>query len=167
MTEKITPHLDPASTLCTSCGLCCKGALHVRAILKPGEAGPALALGLPVEADGLAFTLPCPKLIDRKCSIYNSRPSVCAGYKCQLLLDFDVGKIGFERAMYTVARARAMLAELAADRAAPALTAAGSAVQTLRRTSVRLFIDKNFMNANDTKLVKQQIIAPAGVPGDN
>jgi hypothetical protein len=80
--------------------------LHDWAKLEPEEVDWAEAIGLPVNREVRRFSLPCPKLIDRKCSIFESRPSVCPGYRCQLLRDCDAGQIDLPYALDLVAQAR-------------------------------------------------------------
>ena len=77
---------NPATALCTSCGLCCDGSIHGHAGLREDEVEAAAAIELPLLTDGRrGFAMPCPKLIDRCCTIYVLRPAACRGYKCQLL----------------------------------------------------------------------------------
>lgn len=155
--------LDPASTLCTSCGLCCDGYLHSYAVLREAELEPATALGLPVLTDGrCGFSLPCPKLVDRCCSIYERRPQVCSGYKCRLLNNLNAGKVSLDVALATVSTARAMAAAFETDRAAPPEPGSIVASQhTLRRTAFRLYIDKFFLNLHEDHWIKQPSDIPA------
>lgn len=71
-------------TLCQSCGFCCDGTLFQKALLRPEELEPARKNGLRVVADK-GFLQPCPKLVERSCSIYEQRPSVCRSFTCRLL----------------------------------------------------------------------------------
>lgn len=95
--------------MCTSCGLCCMGALHDRAKLEPDEVRWAREIGLPVIKGSESFSLPCPKLIERKCSIFEHRPAVCPRYRCQLLLDAEGGRISLDAALTIVQQAHALL----------------------------------------------------------
>ncbi|MEO5809583.1 MAG: YkgJ family cysteine cluster protein, partial [Sphingomicrobium sp.] len=154
------PELDAASTLCTSCGLCCEGALHGHAVLRPDELNRARELGLSImDGDAPGFYLPCPKLLDRCCSIYGERPSVCAGYKCQLLIDLGSERVSLDDALAKVAVARSMFDAFAADKLAPQpATAVEAGARILRLTALRLYLDKHFVNADDARLVSQSVI---------
>lgn len=100
------------STLCTQCGLCCTGALHDSAVLDPAEVPAARALGLPVvDGEKPCFSQPCPKLVGGLCVVYESRPSVCRRYKCQLFLDVEAGATGVDDALATVRTAKELLAQ--------------------------------------------------------
>lgn len=96
--------------LCTSCGLCCTGAIHDYVHLQSDEVGFAREVGLPVrQGEPPSFTLPCPKLVTRKCGIFPSRPRVCGEYRCQLLIDKEAGSIDLPDALQIVARAHELL----------------------------------------------------------
>lgn len=70
-------------TLCQSCGLCCDGTLFQKVLLRPEELEPAKKHGLHV-VENKGFLQPCPKLVERSCSIYEHRPSVCKSFTCRL-----------------------------------------------------------------------------------
>jgi|WetSurMetagenome_2_1015567.scaffolds.fasta_scaffold45567_4 hypothetical protein len=97
--------------ICVRCGFCCDGTLFVRACLSAGERGT-----LPAEIEKASFTergsdyfrLPCNYFFS-KCTIYDiPRANVCSEYRCQLLKDFDAGKVTKEEAMGIVADATKM-----------------------------------------------------------
>jgi uncharacterized protein len=99
------------STLCTSCGLCCAGALFTRAVLRPEEvqwARTKRSLHVIERDDGPSFTLPCHLLHDRKCSVYQERPQVCGAFKCKLLRRLEDGELGLEDALVKVRRLDAL-----------------------------------------------------------
>ncbi len=75
--------------LCTSCGLCCAGALHDTAALDEDEQDAARALGLPLAGDD--FALPCPRLAGTRCTVLAERPRVCGRYRCGLLQEVEAG----------------------------------------------------------------------------
>ena len=152
---------NPATALCTSCGLCCDGFLHSHAVLEPGEVERAGALGLPILTDGrCGFVLPCPKLVDCCCSIYDARPAVCSGYKCRLLEDLDSGKATLASALETVEQARTMADAFEIDRTGPPATnPLEAAAQVLRRTTFRLFLDRHFRNDREGPMVDQETVA--------
>lgn len=121
------PDNGSGGELCTSCGLCCAGALHDWARLEREEVEWAKAIGLPVDAQRLRFDLPCPKLVDRKCGIYDHRPAVCPGYRCQLLRDCDAGLVDLPAGLALVAQARELFS------AAVAATTDGNLGEARRR----------------------------------
>lgn len=151
---------DPATTLCTSCGLCCDDHLHTHIVLKESEIKSAVELGLPVLTDGrCGSALPCPKLIDRRCSIYRQRPNACQGYKCQLLYDLEADRVSLPDALETVVAAHKLGAAFMADRAAPPTPdTVETAQRTLRLTIFRLFLDRHFRNKYEGPMVSQELV---------
>lgn len=163
--------LSPGSHLCTSCGLCCEGALHSNALLDEDEISDARALGLPVREDSERplFSLPCPKLENSCCGIYGSRPQVCARYKSQLLQDLEHGRVDLDEALARVQTARHLLEQLrevmpdgmtmhetrvlAVQSAEPPAGAEGlqRLILKLRTTALQVYIDKFFRNSRDIK----------------
>lgn len=104
---------SPSSALCTDCGLCCMGALHPAANLDIDELSEAEAMGLIVHhRDPPAFELPCPKLADRVCTIYDSRPRACVRYRCRVLQQLDSHEIDLPRASDYVRTANRLLQDL-------------------------------------------------------
>jgi hypothetical protein len=76
------------------------------------EAEEGLAeLGMKVERrpDYLVFLQPCTMLEGTRCTIYEQRPGVCAGYRCTLLKRFDAGEIAIGDALLLVEQARGLL----------------------------------------------------------
>lgn len=166
--------VDSATILCTSCGLCCAGALHHAVLLVDGETDAARALGLDVGDEGRpVFALPCPRLEGTRCGVYDRRPSSCGYYRCQLLRDLDEGKLPLASALETVRLAHEQLGEVRkvlppgmSLRQARALAtgreAAGPAPELrLRMTALTYFLDKHFMNQDDGKyFVVSDVSAP-------
>jgi uncharacterized protein len=106
------------STLCTSCGLCCAGALFTRATLKPEEvewARSKRALQVIQHDDGPSFVLPCHLLHERKCSVYGERPQVCSAFKCKLLLRLEASDISLDEALAKVRRLDELFTRARAD----------------------------------------------------
>src|SRR6185437_13875970 len=83
---------EERSARCLACGLCCQGALHD---LVPLDESP----------HRLAFRLPCPRLDDRRCTVYAERPRTCASYACETLRAYGAGEIDEAEAL---ARVRAV-----------------------------------------------------------
>ena len=158
---KAAPTSDPATTLCTSCGLCCDGSLHSHVTLRHKEIEPGRALGLPILTEGRSgFSTPCPKLIDRCCTIYAVRPSACRGYKCQLLYDLEDGRINLPAALSIVAEALKLGAAVARDGPArEPVDRIEAAHRTLRLTAFRHFLDRHFRNKYEGPMTDQQIVS--------
>lgn len=166
------------SELCTQCGLCCSGALHSAAVLDSDEIESALVLGLHVlDREKPGFALPCPRLQGTVCTIYESRPRVCARYKCQLLLDVEAGATKFGDAVAKVATAKDLVRR-AQDLMAEGMTlpmartlgqkdpAAVPEAQErgvnmplkLAITSLSLYLDKHFRNSREGKLLLFEVV---------
>ena len=152
---------NPTTTLCTSCGLCCDGSIHGHADLREDEVEAAAAIELPLLTDGRrGFAMPCPKLIDRCCTIYALRPAACRGYKCQLLDDLEDGRIDLPTALGTVAVALDLRVAVAIDgQAGVPADRLETAQQTLRLTAFRHFLDRNFRNKYEGPMTDQTIVA--------
>lgn len=158
--------MNVESQLCTSCGLCCTGALHDGAKLEADEIEPARAIGLPV-LDGsipTMFALPCPKLEDATCTIYGSRPRVCAVYACRLLQEVRGGR-PLDSALPLVAEARRLAGELQAALAPgtrfPAALAErrdrlGSAEAQMRSFALDHYFDRHFRNRSEGPILKSE-----------
>lgn len=105
--------VDPSipSELCTSCGLCCNGALFDYGPLDDDERDTARRTGMRViEAeDETAFGLPCPQLDGCRCQIYLERPRTCRAYRCETLRAAEDGKLSMDGALARIISARAAL----------------------------------------------------------
>ena len=101
-----------SNELCLSCGLCCRGAIFHRASLEADEISLAKSIGLRYFAYGkrdFAFSLPCPKYRNDKCSIYLNRPSACKRYRCKILRQLMDGEINIQQSQMIVLRVRRLL----------------------------------------------------------
>lgn len=171
-----------APDLCTRCGLCCTGVIHNAAVLDQDEVEAAGAVGLPVlDRPGRpGFGLPCPKLVDLKCTIFGHRPRVCGRYMCQVLIDYREGLLSFaeaeahvDYAHKLVATMRALLPEGMPLRQAKALIGAAQGEDAaehdphlaqnlselrLRITALELFLDKQFRRAKELKALDMREI---------
>ena len=101
--------------ICITCGFCCDGTLFEHAVLEKGEKG-----NLPTKIeqryfkrdDHEYFKLPC-SYFDGKCSIYNQKKAhICSSFRCQLLRNFEAGKITQEDALKLVRQANQIREEL-------------------------------------------------------
>ncbi|XXY46953.1 hypothetical protein WME91_43825 [Sorangium sp. So ce269] len=101
------PEARPSgSDLCTACGLCCTGLLFDVAPLEEHELPLADKLRLPLACNQYhdAFRLPCPCHRDRKCTVYETRFSVCSSYECGLLRRCKAGEVPLGEALSRVER---------------------------------------------------------------
>ena len=99
--------MDAASTLCTSCGLCCDGSLFSIAPLVPEDGAVVAPLRSQEDGDERFLPLPCPALDSAKCcTVYGYRPRICGAFRCALLDRMDKGKITLQEATQKVAVAR-------------------------------------------------------------
>jgi Fe-S-cluster containining protein len=103
------------SALCLACGLCCQGALHDLVPLDEDELERAHTLRLPVVESPLrlAFRLPCPRLDERRCTVYAERPRTCASYACDLLRAYGAGEVSEATARGRIEQVREQSAEVA------------------------------------------------------
>ena len=98
------------SSLCLSCGICCRGALYPWAMLDKTELEAEETAGVEVISykDEHAFCLPCGyhNCSDNSCSIYGKRFKVCSRYKCDLLKKALDGEVDLDTALDIVRQAR-------------------------------------------------------------
>ena len=150
-----------AATLCVSCGLCCKGVLYSNAKAQPDEVGRIAGAGLVVEQLGerLQFRLPCHHNVEGRCAIYEDRFSRCRSFRCALLKRVDSGEVALPQALELVAKAKAMVAGVAALDPESALVTrrvevrrAGAAPEPaaarlwLESLALDMFLDRTFRN---------------------
>jgi len=97
--------------ICVKCGFCCDGTMFPRAYLSPGERGSLpekIEQSSYTDVDGEYFRLPC-EYFNKKCTIYTSgRANVCGEFRCQLLKDFEAGKLTLDEATEIIEGATAM-----------------------------------------------------------
>lgn len=108
---------DPsASDICVSCGLCCNGALFDYGELEEQEWEQASLAGLSVSRvnERPRFQIPCTRLVDKVCTVYEARPGTCRAYRCQLLKRFDAGELTAPDASGKIEEAQALIARIKA-----------------------------------------------------
>jgi Fe-S-cluster containining protein len=101
--------------------MCCDGTLFGYAELEEADDVTSITeAGQVVFVNGSqrGFPLPCPALVDRTCTVYDSRPSPCYEYKCSLLLGHEAGTISTVEAVEIIDRTMALR-----NRVRPALEA--------------------------------------------
>jgi Fe-S-cluster containining protein len=83
--------------------------------LEEDELERATRLRLPVVESPLrlAFRLPCPRLEDTRCTVYEDRPRTCASYACGVLRAYGDGEIDESTARDRIERLREQSAEVA------------------------------------------------------
>lgn len=170
-----TEHGPLGSQLCTSCGLCCAGALHDTAVLDEDEIEEAGVLGLPVKSgDKAAFGLPCPMLQGTSCGIYGQRPRVCSRYRCKLLQRLETGTVSLPAALLHVGTAKDLINQLKAlmppgmllsEARAFILKSAdeqqhkdGSARLRVAATAAMLYIDRFFRGDAEGRLLQLRLV---------
>ncbi|WP_375164605.1 YkgJ family cysteine cluster protein [Temperatibacter marinus] len=75
------------------------------------------SLGIPTElrknGTQAIFALPCPKLLDTQCSIYNDRPKICRDYHCRLHKAVKDGSLDKDQALSYVKEIKRLKSEMA------------------------------------------------------
>ena len=109
--------ISELSGLCTSCGLCCSGVLFDFAPVEPDEVDRLTDLGLKIEdgeteGDPRRFPLPCVRFRDGLCTVYESRPSVCKQYRCEVYKAVDKGEITLTEASARISRVQQLVAKI-------------------------------------------------------
>jgi Fe-S-cluster containining protein len=84
--------------------------VHAHVPLLREDADTARRVGLAVRGAGadLRFTLPCPRLADRCCTVYDDRPSACRRYRCAVLAKYETGSLSLDDALAHVSRAEGL-----------------------------------------------------------
>jgi uncharacterized protein len=93
--EPMPDDADAATSLCTACGMCCNGLLYPFAHLSDRDEARIERHALPVirNANAAVFRQPCTFHRGNRCTVYEDRFSVCAGYECALLNGVQTGRI--------------------------------------------------------------------------
>lgn len=84
--------------LCLDCGMCCGGHVFNYLALTGSDRDRLRAVGLHDAASQDRFNLPCQFLDGACCTIYASRPAVCASYRCKTLAQTQAGAISLDAA---------------------------------------------------------------------
>ena len=94
------------SDLCVACGMCCDGTMFTNVVANDAELVQMSFLGAEtkVKEEKQFFLQPCPAHINGSCSIYETRPRTCVGYKCALLRRVLNEEITPEQALIKVQR---------------------------------------------------------------
>ncbi|RPA66617.1 hypothetical protein EF405_20235 [Cyclobacteriaceae bacterium YHN15] len=115
MEKNRTGALIDEQQICISCGFCCDNTLFDNAVLQPGEKG---TLPEKMEESYIKiknqeyFKLPC-FYFNGKCSIYNQKKAhICSSFRCQLLKNFEAGKITQKDAIELVRQTKQTRVEL-------------------------------------------------------
>ncbi len=116
-------------SICTQCGLCCDGSLFRAARLKEDDDRTLMAReGIRVHEAQRQFELPCPCLVEKRCSIYDERFSTCRRFRCRLLKDMEDEGLPIADALRVIATAttlsRAVRESLAAGGIGPGVSLA-------------------------------------------
>ena len=115
-----TGMIPDESDLCVSCGMCCDGTYLAWApVVDSDDITGLQSVNHPVEFSeprGTHFTLPCPALVDKCCTVYGHRPAICPTYRCDLLNRYAAGGIAKADALAAISDTLA-----ARDKVRPAL----------------------------------------------
>jgi hypothetical protein len=101
---------EAVSRLCQACGFCCDGTLFDGIPLTEDDVVLVTRVRLPISRDGGRPTLrsPCPAHLGA-CTVYESRPSTCRAYQCQLVNRLEEGDLDLAGALLRVERLRALV----------------------------------------------------------
>jgi Fe-S-cluster containining protein len=183
------PASPSASSLCTSCGLCCNGAIFGEVPIRPDESAEMRRLGLDltVRDDSEWFPQPCAMLCGSRCSIYESRPGTCRSYRCRVLAACERGELGEAEARATIDRAKSLVAAVEphlregqtlaearvewAERRATGRSLEQDADRVARApfdlavTALNLFLDRHFRVEKQKMVVTTPVAPVAGSEG--
>lgn len=129
-TDVTAKTMDPATALCTSCGLCCDGSIFNRAKLVPedGKVETPLFSYVDEESGQTYLKLGCAALNEsRSCSVFPNRPKICDTFRCTLLQQLDASEVSLEIAQ-------------------------GKVETALKQRSITLKIVEQFMDVKDRDL---------------
>jgi Fe-S-cluster containining protein len=116
-------------SICVGCALCCDGTLfHATDLVADDNRIPLAEHQAVFVTDTTSdrFLQPCPAVTDRCCNIYDTRPTMCRAYTCDLLTAVEDGDVDEATAQQVIEQAIQLR-----DRVRPALEAL-----TQRRPSV-------------------------------
>lgn len=84
--------------LCLDCGMCCTSAVFTHVDLTGPDMDRLPGAGLGDAAAQHRLDFPCRFLDGARCTIYASRPAVCASYRCKTLAQAQDGTIDLSEA---------------------------------------------------------------------
>ena len=90
---------------CVACGMCCDGTFFHFVHFSDGD-DQSLFDDVYDEDGRPAFTAPCQNF-DKCCTVYEDRPSVCRGFKCKILKQFEAGKLSYQKTMKLIMKSKA------------------------------------------------------------
>ncbi len=107
--------INQEQAICIQCGLCCNGALFLKAnSTEEEEKIYTKDFGFIKIDDRYFFELPCKYFSDSGCIIYSTcvRPKVCSSFVCKLIRKCRRKEIDFQNAMGIAAKAVKMHRQL-------------------------------------------------------
>lgn len=93
---------DPQD-LCRRCGLCCDGTLFESLPVAADAPLPPVLAAFARRFGFIPQPCPCHRGV---CTVYAERPSVCAAFRCEVLKDYEQGKIALAEAEALIAQIR-------------------------------------------------------------
>lgn len=100
---------NPATELCTSCGICCTSLVFRRVGVTKQEADALESRVFHIftsDRGNTYFHQPCMALKNNCCSIYDTRPLECRKWHCKLLRKLENGSVSLEQAKGRISRIR-------------------------------------------------------------
>jgi Fe-S-cluster containining protein len=107
-----------SGSLCATCALCCDGTLFETVPMAGADSLPVLrqaGIEIRQRGDGIDFEQPCPALADRRCTVYDARPSACRRFRCKTLNAYEAGALTWTDAVARVTRALTVRAAVHAE----------------------------------------------------
>jgi hypothetical protein len=98
-----------ATSLCFGCGMCCDGSLFECLELEPDERLRFPVRSLVVLDGNVVAPLPCTQHRDRRCVIYEHRPSRCRAFRCKLYEEVNDGVRTKAEAVLEIEQTRRLL----------------------------------------------------------
>lgn len=97
--------------ICRRCGLCCDGTLFVQVPLSADDCSRLKCIQGKNSAADEHLDLPC-RFFGSQCEVYEARPAVCSGYRCQLLEDHSSGRLNSAEAFGIISNALGLKEEV-------------------------------------------------------
>ena len=107
--EKVEINNDIDKNLCLICGMCCNGTLFGHAVLENYDEAESLVFkGQRIlwQDEEWYFHFPCRALNGCACTVYETRPTICRTYFCELLKKYNADEVSWADASAIVREAK-------------------------------------------------------------